>query len=152
MRAGALTISLPKSYSRFITVIQGIAGVLMLPGSLALPLLLTLVALFSLLSTACGTGSADVDASSGDLLGKVPDGYDKLVSWNVQEILQADGRDGIRSDFLDAWEWTEEFGIYVEDTTDLVDATDQDNRIMHLRREVRHRYLLQLYTQPLRYA
>ena len=74
----------------------------MLPRSLALPPLLILVALFSLLSTACGTGSADVDASSGDLLGKVPDGYDKLVSWNVKEILQADGRNGIRSDLFNS--------------------------------------------------
>ncbi len=48
-------------------------------------------------------------------MGKVPDGYDKLAIWNVQEILQADGRNGIRSDFLVTWEWTEEFGIYIED-------------------------------------
>ena len=90
------------------------------------PALMVLVALAaltvscSLLDTSGGAGGA---LSTG-LLSQVPDGYQEVTRWDVAGLLQAEGLQEVQDDFRDQWEWIEEYGIFMDDVSELVRATD----------------------------
>ena len=47
-----------------------------------------------------------------------------MTRWAVAALLQAEGLTEVQDDFLERWEWTEQYGIFMDDVSELVRATD----------------------------
>ena len=94
------------------------------------PALLALVVLASL-TVSCSQDDTDTDAKAGsgdtaspDLLGLVPDGYQEVTRWDVAGLLDAEGLEETQDNFREQWEWTEQYGIFMDDVDELLRARD----------------------------
>jgi len=82
---------------------------------------------FVSLTVACSTvdtGGGTAGALPTGLLSQVPDGYQKVTRWDVAGLLRAEGLEEAPDDFREQWEWTERYGIFMDDVSELVRATD----------------------------
>ena len=66
------------------------------------------------------------------LLDQVPDGYVQVVQWDVASLLNDEGLDDLQDKFLEAWEWVEEYGIFLDDVTNVVSANDDRSNSLWL--------------------
>ena len=67
-------------------------------------------------------------------LNQVPDGYVQVVQWDVENLLNGERLDDIQDEFLEAWEGLEDYGIFLDDVTELVSANDdRSNSLLLLR-------------------
>ena len=66
------------------------------------------------------------------LLDQVPDGYVQVVQWDVESLLNYDGLDDLQDEFLEAWAWVEEYGIFLDDVTKVVSANDDRSNSLWL--------------------
>ena len=96
----------------------------------ALPVLLVL-AIVAFIGVSCGGGSSGGAVPAG-LLNQVPDGYVQVVQWDVESLLDDEGLDDLQDEFLEAWEWVEEYGIFLDDVTKVVSATDDRSNSLWL--------------------